>query len=161
MPGRRINPNRAKCLRSYSIRQLADLFGVHKNTVANWQRNGLSPIDGCKPILFQGAVVRRFLAKRNAERKRPCPPGMLFCFRCRVPRPPAHGLIEYVPITPKTGNARAFCSTCETLMHRRVSRSALATKMPGLDVQFPEAPLRLIGKTSASLNCDSGTKAAA
>jgi len=157
----RINPNRAKLHWTYSVGELAAVFGVHKNTVGNWQRDGLEPIDCRKPILFRGAVVREFLAKRNARRKRPCPPGTLFCFRCRMPRAPALGLIEYLPITSKTGSVRAICDTCETLMHRRASRLALAATMPNLDVQFPEAPLRLIGTPSPSLNCDSGTSAAA
>jgi hypothetical protein len=157
----RINPNRAKLHWIYNVSELAGLFGVHKNTVGNWRREGLNPIDCRKPVLFRGAVVREFLAERNARRKHPCPPGTIFCFRCRAPRTPALGLIEYLPITSKTGNVRAICDTCETLMHRRVSRSALAATMPNLDVQFPEAPLRLIGTCSPSLNCDSGASAAA
>jgi hypothetical protein len=157
----RISPNRAKLHWTYSVSELAALFAVHKNTVGNWQRNGLKPIDCRKPILFRGAVVRAFLAERNARRKRPCPPGMLFCFRCRAPRAPALGLTEYLPITSKTGNVRAICDTCETLMHRRVSRSALAATMPNMDVQFPEASLRLIGMASPCPNCDPGTSAAA
>lgn len=161
MSGQRFNPYRVKLHRSYSISQLAGLFGIHKNTIANWRRKGLRPIDCGKPVLFRGAEIREFLIKRNACRKRPCPPGTLFCLRCRMPQPPALGLIEYVPMTANSGNLRALCINCETLMYRRIARSELGRKMPGAEVQFPEAPLRLIGKSSPSLNCNSGTKAAA
>lgn len=161
MPSRRFNPNRVKLHRLYSVHELATHLGVHKNTIGNWQRNGLDPIDHGRPILFRGATVREFLTKRNGTRKRPCPPGTLYCFRCRTPRPPALGLLEYVSITSRSGNLRGFCETCETLMHRSVSRSALAATMPEIEVQFPEAPLRLIGKTSPPVNCDSGKKVAA
>jgi hypothetical protein len=65
-----------------------------------------------------------------------------------------------VPLTLKSGNLKAFCGFCETVMHRRVSRSAVAVTMPGLDVQFVERALRLIGSSSPSPNCDSKRQAA-
>lgn len=122
MPSRRANPNAVKMHRSYSISELAQRLSVHKNTVANWQRNGLTPIDAKRPLLFQGAVVREFLAKRYASRKCPCPPGTIYCFRCREPRRPALGMVEYVAHGPETGNLHAMCEVCETLMHRRARR---------------------------------------
>jgi len=154
MAARRVNPNLVKLHRSYSVPELAARLAVHKNTVRQWQREGLTPIDASRPLLFQGAVVRAFLAKRNATRKRPCRPGTLYCFRCREPRPPALGMVEYLAMTVVSGNLRAICATCETLMHRRARRAALATIMPGLDVQFAQAPPRLKGGPSPSLNCD-------
>jgi hypothetical protein len=158
---RRINPNIVKLHWTYDVPELAARCGVHKNTVTNWRKQGLEPIDGARPILFLGSAVRDFLKKRNMARKQPCGPGLLYCFRCREPRAPALGLIEYVPRTANSGNVRAFCGRCETLMHRSVSRSALATLMPGLDVQIAVRPLRLTGSTSPSLNCDSERQEAA
>lgn len=161
MSTRSFNPNRIKLRRVYSVHELAKQLGVHKNTIRQWRLKGLEPIDQGRPVLFLGGTVRTFLAKRKAERKRPCPPGTLYCFRCRWPRPPALGLLEYVPRTSKCGNVRGLCGTCDALMHRSVSRDRLAATMPGLDVQFPEAPLRLIGSPSPSLECDSKQNAAA
>jgi hypothetical protein len=161
MSRRRLNPNLIKLHRTYDIPELARCCRVHKNTVLHWRQSGLTPIDGSRPILFHGSTVREFLKKRNAGRKQPCGPGKLYCLRCREPRTPALGLVDYVPITAKSGNIRAFCSTCEAIMHRRVSQSALAATMPGLDVQFAERPLRLIGSASPSLTCDSERQAAA
>lgn len=161
MSGRRINPNLIKLHRTYSVPELARRCQVHKNTVLHWRKAGLSPIDGSKPILFHGSAVREFLKTRIARRKQPCGPGRLFCFRCRAPRAPAFGLVDYVAITARSGNIRAFCVTCEAIMHRRVSRSALAATMPGLDIQFSEHPPHLIGSTSSSLNCDPERQVAA
>jgi hypothetical protein len=161
MGTRRINPNLIKVHRTYDVFELAACCGVHKNTVLHWRDAGLAPIDAIKPILFHGAIVREFLRARNAARKRPCGPGKLYCFRCRTPRAPAFGLLEYVPITAKSGNVRAFCETCEAIMHRRVPLSAMAVTMPNLDVQFSERPLRLVGDVSPSVNCDSERQAAA
>jgi hypothetical protein len=161
MAKRGTNPNVVKLNRTYDATQLAVCCGVHKNTVLNWREAGLEPIDRSKPILFHGSVVREFLRKRNAKRKRPCGPGKLYCFRCRQPRPPAFGLIEYVALTARSGNLKAFCETCETVMHRKVCRAELEAKMPGMQVQFSDRQLRLIGSPSPSLNCDPGRQAAA
>lgn len=154
MARRRINPNAIKLHRTYDVSELAACCGVHKNTVRHWRREGLAPIDERKPTLFVGATVREFLKRRNATRKRPCSPGQLYCLRCRQPRPPALEMAEYVPITQSSGNVRAICGACETLMHRRVALSTVALVMPGIEIQFAERPPRLIGSPSPSLNCD-------
>ena len=154
MAARRVNPRAVKQHRSYSVSELAACFGVHKNTVRHWQRDGLTPLDSWRPVLFQGATVRAFLVARNASRKRPCPPGTFYCFRCREPRSPALGMVDYLPINANSGNVRAICGTCETVMHRRAPKNALASILPGCDVQFVQALPRLKGGPSPSLNCD-------
>lgn len=161
MAKRRANPNAVKLNRNYDPTQLAACCGVHKNTVLNWRDAGLETIDTSRPILFHGSVVREFLKRRNAERKRPCGLGKFYCFSCREPRAPAFGLVEYVAVTAKSGNLKAFCETCETIMHRKVRRAELEAKMPGIDVQFAGRPLRLIGSPSPSLNCDPERQAVA
>jgi hypothetical protein len=138
MAARRVNPNRVKVHRSYSVQELAACCDVHKNTVRNWQRKGLRPIDEGRPVLFLGATVREYLKQRNAVRKRPCPPGALYCFRCREPRLPAQGMVDYLPIREDSGNLRAFCEICETLMHRRVRKAEIGKVMPGHSVKFME-----------------------
>lgn len=155
MAERRANPGVVKLHRSYTAGELAERLGVHKNTVRHWQAKGLSPIDGGRPALFHGTSVRAFLRSRNASRKRPCLPGTLYCFRCRTPRAPALGMVEFVETKPGTGNLKAFCDACETIMHRRARRSALAAVMPGITVQILEASERLSGCARPSLNCDS------
>lgn len=161
MAARRVNPRAVKLHRSYSVPELVACFGVHKNTVRHWQRDGLTPIDGGRPVLFQGANVRKFLSARNASRKRPCPPGTLYCFRCREPRQPALGTADFISINAKSGNIRAICATCETVMHRRATKAALASILPECDIQFVEALPRLKGSSSPSLNCDLERQAAA
>lgn len=154
MAARRANPNRVKLHRSYSVPELATYLGVHKNTVRLWQRDGLKPIDASRPVLFQGADVRAFLAKRSASRKRPCPPGMLYCFKCRQPRAPAMGMVEATPHNATTGNLSAICDACGTMMHRRARLAEIGAIMPNLDVQIREAGPRICERTAPSLNCD-------
>lgn len=161
MANRRVNPNLVKLHRTYDPGQLAACCGVHKNTVLNWRKAGLEPIDNSKPIIFHGSVVREFLKKRNVERKRPCGPGKFYCFRCREPRSPALGLVEYVPLTTKSGNLKAFCEACEVVVHRKVRRIDLTATMPDVTVQFADRSLRLIGSAAPSLNCAFERQAAA
>lgn len=159
MPGKRASPRAIKLHRTYSVEEAARTLGVHKNSVRGWQRSGLTPIDNARPILFLGRDLRAFLERRSASRKRPCQPGTLYCFRCREPRAPALGMVDWTPINARTGNLKALCGTCETIMHRRARRDALATIMPGLLVQIAEGPSRLKGKPIPSLNCDYGKEA--
>ncbi len=153
MPGRRANLYKVKQHFSYTATELATCLGVHKNTVRNWQREGLEAIDGSRPTLFQGATVRDFLSKRHARSKRPCPPGTLYCFRCRQPRRPLLGLVDYVPMRHGTGNLGAVCESCQGTMHRRVREDDIPRIMRGCTVQHSQAPASLSGKADPSLNC--------
>ncbi len=154
MPVRRVNPNRVKLHRSYSVDELARALDVHKNTVRNWQATGLEAIDKGRPILFQGATVRAFLAKRSASRKRPCSPGTIYCFKCGQPRAPAMGMVEVTRQTATKGNLCAICEVCGTMMFRHIRLAAIPAIMPNLDVQIREAGPRICERTGPSLNCD-------
>lgn len=154
MPARRANPRGVKLHRIYSTAELATCCGVHKNTVRHWQANGLEAVSNTRPILFDGASVRAFLSKRNSSRKRPCPPGTLYCFKCRHPRAPAMGMVEVTRQNAATGNLVALCEACATMMHRRTRLAAIAAIMPNLDVQIREASPRLCERSAPSLNCD-------
>lgn len=145
--------------RSYTVPELATLCCVHKNTVRGWQRNGLKPLDdGKRPILFHGATVQDWLATQRASRKSPCPPGTLYCFRCRAPRPPALGMVDYVPINRTGGNIKALCDVCGTVMHRRAPLARLPAIMPGIDVQLAGAQPRLMESPVSPLYCDMARK---
>ena len=136
MASHRVNPYRVQLHRSYSVSELAARCGVHKNSIRNWQRDGLDPVEKRKPLLFHGTVVRAFLVKRRASHKRPCQPGTIFCFRCRDARAPVPDQVEYVPHSPTSGNLGAFCGTCGTQMHRRVREADLAKAMPGIPIRI-------------------------
>ena len=158
MSGKRINPRLAKLHRSYSVEEAALLLGVHKGSVRNWIKSGLPTIDSTRPVLILGSELRDWLEKRRKAAKRPCRPGTIYCFKCREPRPPALGMVEYIPVNTKSGNLKAMCAHCETFMHRRTGRDAIKAVMPKLDVQITEASPSITERANPSLNCDKMTE---
>lgn len=154
MTRRRINPQLAKLHRSYSVEEIAVTFGVHKNSVRSWIKKGLPTVDKSRPILVLGSVLRKWLSARRKSAKRPCPPGTIYCLKCREPRPPALGMIEYKPINSVFGDLGALCSDCNTVMHRRTRRETIATVMPDMEVQIREGSSSISERPAPSLNCD-------
>jgi excisionase family DNA binding protein len=154
VPARRINPRLIKIHRAYSVEEAARALGAHKNSVRGWIKKGLPLVDGGRPVLILGQELRAFLERRRTAGKRPCPPGTIFCLKCREPRGPALGMVEYVARNAATGDLTALCETCGTMMFRRARHSDVAAIMPGSDVQIREAGARLLERASPSLNCD-------
>lgn len=102
--------------------EAADLLGVHRNTIRNYQRHGLPVLSTRVGVLIQGEVLRAYLTKRKAAAKAPCPPGTMYCFRCRAPRRPPPELVELTHADRPAANLRGLCPDCGTWMHRRIGR---------------------------------------
>jgi len=79
MGTRHPNPRLAKLHRTYSVEEVARLFKLHKNTVRNWLKQGLTPIDDRRPILILGKELSRFLQERRHKAKQVCGPGRIYC----------------------------------------------------------------------------------
>src|SRR4029078_13012958 len=69
---RRLNPRRVKIHRTFTVEEVARLFGVHKSTVRGWLKAGLPRIDGRRPILILGRKVVGFLYARREGRRQRC-----------------------------------------------------------------------------------------
>lgn len=151
----RLNPRLAKLHRPYAVDEIARLYALHRNTVRTWiKTGGLAPLDGGRPILVMGATLRAFLEARRAKAKRPCPPGHLYCFACRVPREPALAMADFVPQAKGAGRLSALCEACGTTMHRRAREDALSLILPGVPVRIVRAALRIEETTSPCANSD-------
>ena len=147
-----LNPRLAKIHRTYSVEEVGRLYGVHRNTVRAWLNKGSLPaIDGNRPVLIQGRALRAFLEGRRAADKRPCPPGSLYCFRCRQPRPPALGMADFIPRLAGAGNLRALCEVCGTTMNRRARWCAVGAVLPGIEVRVMQASPRIAECAAPSL----------
>jgi hypothetical protein len=137
------NYRRVKVHRSYTVEEVAHLFDLHRNTVRQWIKTGLPPIDGRRPRLILGRELIEFLKRRRLSKKRPCLPGQMYCVRCRAPKFPGAGMAEYQPLTGKTGNLAGICPDCNSMMYRCVSVARLDEIRGGMDITFPQALQRL------------------
>lgn len=152
MARRGINPRLVKIHRTYSVDEISRRFKVHKQTVRNWIKAGLATVDRQRPILIHGKDLIAFLQTRRAKAKQTCPPGTIYCMRCRLPRAPAGGIADFVPVTSTSGNLIGICCTCDAMMYRRVRRERLDHVRGTLEVTITQPRLRIADRASPSVN---------
>lgn len=153
MAPKRINPNRIKIHRSYTICEAARICAVHKQTVRNWMKAGLPSMKQRKPHLILGRELREFHAQRRKQAKQPCKAGELYCLRCRKPQHPAGDMLDYLPVTLISGNLRGICPRCGSLIHRRVSLAKIDKVSGGCTVAYPQGQQPLSDTSTSSPNC--------
>lgn len=142
MAGHRLDRRKVKRHHSYTVDEAARTVGAARGTVRRWLDKGLPAIRDRKPFLILGDDLAAYMAGR-ARPKRSCPPGTCYCVKCREPRRPAGNMAEFMPINAHSGNLRALCPDCGSLMHRRTSASQLAAIRAILDVAIVECQQRL------------------
>jgi hypothetical protein len=139
MRKRRPNYRLAKIHRSYTVEEIARLFGAHKNTVCAWVKAGLPTCDNKRPMLILGRDLAAYLKACRMRNKRPCQPGEIYCVRCRAPKQPAGEIAEYQPITETLGNLEGICPDCQGMIYRRASLAKLVENWGKLDITFTKA----------------------
>ena len=154
MPKRRPNPRLVKIHRSYSVEEIACLFGTHKNTVREWVKAGLPTCDSKRPMLILGRELVTFLQARRMKNKRPCRPGEIYCVRCRCPKFPAGDMSDYLPVTEKLGNLIGICPECDLMIYRRVSLAKLEQVRGKMNVTFSEAQRQVNERIQPTVNRD-------
>jgi hypothetical protein len=154
MPATRPNPRLAKIHRSYTVDEIAKLYGVHRNTVRAWIARGLPTVDERRPVLVLGSHLVAFLQARRTANKRPCGPGEIYCLRCREPRKPAGEAVRYQPVTPTQGSLVGLCGCCGAGLNRRVSLAKLPLVSAGLAVTSAQGREHIDESPQPSLNSD-------
>ena len=138
MPGKGRSGWRAvKLHRNYTVDDVARSLGYSKGTVRRWLTAGLPALADRKPLLILGGDLIDFLQSRSKPPRR-CGLDECFCFRCRAPRKAAGGMADLILITATSGNLRALCDECGTVMHKRVARRQWDTLKAILDVSVME-----------------------
>ncbi|MDB4222359.1 helix-turn-helix domain-containing protein [Granulosicoccus sp.] len=148
------NPNRVKLNRSYTLEELAAVFGVHKNTVSSWVKNGLPCLKERRPFLILGAEARIYLQKRRTVKKQQCKPDELFCMRCKTPKRAAENYVEYLPLSATKGRLTGFCERCESVVNKFVSLDSLPRYAVLFDLSLPKALEHINDSDCSLLNSD-------
>lgn len=154
MAGKRINYRLVKQHRNYSVDDVSRLLDVHKNTAREWIKQGLPVIDDCKPMLILGSELKIWLENKRKASKQPCGPGELFCLKCRSPKKPAMGMVDYQPKNELSGCLKALCETCERPINRNARLADLPVIMPEIAIQFAEHQSSISGRAELPSNCD-------
>lgn len=119
------NPNLVKIHRNYTYEELAEVFGIHKNTVAEWVKNGLPCLKEQRPFLVLGVEAKVFLQHRRTSKKQKCKQNEFYCLCCKAPAKPYDDFVEYVPITSTKGRLTGFCDCCESIINKFVSYASV------------------------------------
>ena len=154
MAKRRLNPNLAKIHRNYTVEEVAILYGVHKNTVRAWLKNGLKACNDTKPLLILGCDLREFLKTKNNQGKQKCKLWEIYCVRCREPKEPYGGMVDYQPRTSSKGSIVGLCPCCESPIYKFFSLAKLEGIIGKLDVGLPKALKHINELDKPFLNCD-------
>ena len=159
MGSRHPNPRLGQIHRKYSVEDIARLFGIHKNTVRNWLKQGLATIDDRRPMLVLGQELSRFLQQRRQKAKQSCGPGRIYCIACRAPKVPAGKMAECTPTAPLAGNLCGICPDCHRLIYRRVNLAKIDAVRSDLEITLTQPRSRIGESAVPSVNCDSSQKA--
>lgn len=159
MANRHHSARRIKRLRTYDVGQAAKATGATPGTVRHWHKNGLEAVPGHWPLIFRGVEIIEFFKKRNTARKQRCGPGRIYCLRCRAPKTPALGMVDYRPDTPKRGMLTGLCPDCGGLIYRRSSPDNWKAAVGNLEVSMPSAESRLAETDEPNSNDNSGGRA--
>lgn len=139
--------------RSYTVDETARMLGVAKGTVRRWIATDLPAITDRKPALILGSDLVDYLAAKGRP-KQECRLHECYCFGCREPRAPAFRAAEFFPINPTSGNLRALCEHCATVMHKRVPTARLDELRAILDVTIRQADQHIDDRMKPCLNDD-------
>ena len=141
---------------NYTVAEVAELCGVHRNTVRAWIGEGLPVIGDRKPFLIRGSDLKAFLEARAKRRKQPLADGEFYCFACRKPRRPVAGLLDYETAANGAGRLVGLCAVCETVMYRSASRADAARLLDAVGVTIVTAADTLDEPTGSPANSDLG-----
>jgi hypothetical protein len=150
---RTYNPRRARAGLSYTVQDVAEIYGLHKNSVLQWIKDGLPIIDQRKPYLIHGGDLAEYLRMKRSGRKRSCKPNEFFCFKCRAPRPAWENVADIQIRDKKRLSISGLCAVCRTAVHRAGSVRKLAEYQEIFSIQTLREP-RITDCSSPIVNSD-------
>ena len=132
----------------YTVWEISDLLGCHKQTVIRWiKTGGLAADVSRKPWLIDGPDLKTFLGVRQLKARCKLAPHHCYCFGCKGPREPDGKFAEYIQQTADSGRLTALCPECGSLMNKVVRRTDLAAISSKIEGAIQKAAPRLVSCT--------------
>jgi excisionase family DNA binding protein len=150
---RRADWRRVKSALNYTVDEAARTLQVHRGTVRHWIKKHGLPVLTERPHLILGRDLVAYLKALRQSRKRKCGRGELYCLKCRAPRKPVEGLLEYRPLSPSRGVLVGVCDHCETLLRRFVASARSAAIAQEFYLQIGPHDESLSDRAIPALNC--------
>lgn len=107
----------------YTVERLMADYGVARNTVSNWVKEGLKPSDSSTPYVFHGAEVKRFHDTRLLTNKAPLRKGEFKCFGCKERVFPEPQSLDFIPSARGGFSLRGGCPVCGNAVVKRVNET--------------------------------------
>jgi excisionase family DNA binding protein len=150
---KRFPAQRIKAHRVYTIWEIADALGCHRQTVVRWVRSRrLDANTSQKPWLVDGRDLKAFLGVRQNKPRCRMALHHCYCLGCKAPQEPDGKMADYTQQTPDTGRLTGLCPACGALMHKVVRRADLEAIRAKLEVTIQQASPRLVSREEPRLN---------
>ncbi|MBG02679.1 MAG: hypothetical protein CMM59_01215 [Rhodospirillaceae bacterium] len=116
---------------TYTVAEVADLYGITSDTVFRWIRNeGLQRVPHSRKYFVHSSELVAFLTTRNRRNKKPSRTNAIFCCKCRRPREPELVSLSFQVLPNKTVRIRGLCSECGTRVNKVVSSKIWSATHP-------------------------------
>lgn len=138
---------------TYSLDQIADLFGIDVATVRRWIKfEGLERIPKTRPFLVHSSALKAFMDKKRKARKQACGECDAWCCKCKRPCAPKSntGTIHNQP--NGTVRFQGQCATCGTRINRVLKGVEWSEKHP-LAAYLHDAAKQHNGAQSSHREC--------
>lgn len=121
---------------NYTVDEAARNQHVSKGTVLRWFKSGLPCLRDARPFLILGHDLIDFL-KASSPAKHKLKPDEFYCFKCKCPRTPAFGDVEYRQRKAGSGQLTGLCCECSTVIQKAASLATIEALKPLARISFP------------------------
>jgi hypothetical protein len=105
----------------YNIDDVCKLYGVSRNTPANWVKLGLCKIDERRDMAFKGSELNRFHKQHQESAKSTLGPNNIFCVACGEAKLPHPSPISLRKSRRGTITINSVCPNCTRPISRFVA----------------------------------------
>ena len=118
--GKRVSTRKIKKHRLYGYDEAGDALGVTLHTVRAWRASGLEVMAATTPHYILGAELIRYIEDKQAKRSIKMALDQMYCLKCKAPRRPLWGMVDYLPSSHTRGRLTGLCEDCEGGLQRFV-----------------------------------------